>query len=385
MYANKNVVPDAVPDAAPPGPTLQERRFAALRGCDRVLSGGRPQTLRERLTALAEESGPAYDLDQRPDFYGDGVLRALETRVAGLLGTEDAAVFPTGTMAQQVAMRIWSERRGDRNIALHPLHHPEVHERRAYASLGGLRSVWPTTEPRIPTPQELRDFDETYAVLALELPLREAGFVLPTWEELTATVAAARTPVHFDGARLWESVFHLGHSLPEIATLADSVYVSFYKTIGGVSGAALAGDREFVKIAKAWRHRYGGQLFQQWPAALSALAGLDRELPRLESYVAHAKVVAGALAGALAALPGARVFPEPPHTHQFQLWLPYPARALDEAGIRLAEESGLGLFGGWRDSALPGLATTEVTVSSAALEWTAKDVATGVDSLLALL
>ena len=372
-------------DHAAPAQSVQERRFAAYRRCDRVLSGGRPQTLRERLAALSEEAGQAYDLDQRPDFYGDGVVRALERRTAELLGAEDAAFFPTGTMAQQVAMRIWSERRGERNIALHPLAHPEVHERRAYAGLSGLRSVWPTTAPRIPTPQELRDFDEPYAVLTLELPLREAGFVLPTWEELTATVAAADTPVHFDGARLWESAVHLGRGLPEIAALADSVYVSFYKTLGGPNGAALTGDRGFVRTAKAWRHRYGGQLFQQWPAALSALAGLDRELPRLTSYVDHAKVVALALADALEAVPGARVFPEPPHTHQFQLWLPRPAEALDEAGLRLAEESGLALFGGWRDSALPGLSMTEVTVASAALEWTAGDVVAGVEALLALL
>ncbi|MFE3107903.1 threonine aldolase family protein [Kitasatospora indigofera] len=373
------------PAAAVAGPSVQERRFAALRGCERLLSGTRPQNLRERLAALTAEAEQAHDLDRRPDFYGDGVVRALEERVAALLGAADAAFFPTGTMAQQVAMRIWADRRGERNVALHPLSHPERHERRAYATLGGLHSVWPTTEPRIPTPEEIRGFDESYAVLTLELPLREAGFVLPTWDELTATVSAEDAPVHFDGARLWESTFHLGHSLPEIAALADSVYVSFYKTLGGVSGAALTGDREFVRTAKAWRHRYGGQLFQQWPAALSALAGLDRELPLLESYVTHAKVVAAALADALAVVPGARVFPEPPHTHQFQVWLPYPARVLDEAGLRLAEESGLGLFGGWRDSALPGLAMTEVTVAGPALEWTAKDVTAGVEALLALL
>ncbi|MFC9329715.1 threonine aldolase family protein [Kitasatospora sp. NPDC057015] len=382
MDVNQN---DEAPAGTAPGPSVKERRFAALRGCERLLSGTRPQTMRERLAALTAEADLVHDLDQQPDFYGDGVVRALEERVAGLLGAEDAAFFPTGTMAQQVALRIWSERRGERNVALHPLAHPEVHERRAYATLGGLHSVWPTTAPRIPTPRELRDFDESYAVLTLELPLRDAGFVLPTWEELTATVAAESAPVHFDGARLWESTVHLGHSLPEIAALADSVYVSFYKTLGGVSGAALTGDREFVGAAKAWRHRYGGQLFQQWPAALSALAGLERELPLLESYVTHAKVVAAALADALAAVPGARVFPEPPHTHQFQLWLPYPARVLDEAGIRLAEEAGTGLFGGWRDSALPGLALTEVTVAGPALEWTAKDVAAGVEALLALL
>ncbi|GFN04856.1 hypothetical protein Smic_34120 [Streptomyces microflavus] len=71
-----------------------------------------------------------------------------------------------------------------------------------------------------------------------------------------------------------------------------------------------------------------GQLFQQYPAALSALIGLDRELPLLPTYVDHAKVVAGAMAEGFAAagVPWFRVHPEPPHTHQFQVWLPYGPR-----------------------------------------------------------
>ncbi|WP_371518280.1 low specificity L-threonine aldolase [Kitasatospora sp. NBC_01300] len=359
-------------------PSLPDRRFAALRGCERILSGDRPQSMRERLAALAGEGG-GHDLDHRPDQYGDGVVRTLEHKVADLLGTEDAAFFPTGTMAQQVALRIHAEAAGLRTVATHPLAHTDQHERHALGVLTGLRSVWPTTAPRQPTVEELRSFDEPYAALSLELPLREAGFVLPDWAELAALAGVVReecgAALHLDGARLWESVFHLGHPLPEIVALADSVYVSFYKTLGGISGAALAGSRGFVRTAKAWRHRYGGQLYQQWPAALAALAGLDARLPLLERYVTHAKVVAEALDAAFAAVPGARVHPAPPHTHQFQLWLPYAAGELDEAGLGLAEEAGVALFGGWRERDLPGLAMTEVTVSSSALDWTAADVA----------
>ncbi|MEU9076671.1 threonine aldolase family protein [Kitasatospora sp. NPDC004745] len=371
MYGNRSEDPDGSDR-----PSLPDRRFAALRGCERILSGARPQSMRERLAALAAADG---GLDHRPDQYGDGVVRTLERRVADLLGTEDAAFFPTGTMAQQVALRIHAEAAGLRTVATHPLAHTDRAERQALGVLTGLRSVWPTIAPRQPTAAELRAFDEPYAALSLELPLREAGFVLPDWAELTALAEVVRAEhgaaLHVDGARIWESVRHLGHSLPEIAGLADSVYVSFYKTLGGVSGAALAGAAGFVRTARAWRHRYGGQVYQQWPAVLAALAGLDDELPRLDRYVAHARTVAAALAAAFAAVPGARVHPAPPHTHQFQLWLPYRAEELEEATLGLAEDTGTGLFGGWRERDLPGLSMTEVTVAAAALDWTAAEVA----------
>lgn len=74
--------------------------------------------------------------------------------------------------------------------------------------------------------------------------------------------------------------------------------------------------------------------------------------------------------------------PHQPHTHRFQVWLPYPAADLDEAGLRLAEETRTTLFGRWWESGPPGLAMTEVTVASSALEWTADDVAAAVAAFL---
>nr|WP_190057408.1 beta-eliminating lyase-related protein [Streptomyces echinoruber] len=369
---------------------LRERRRAACRSVRRVLARpGYLGTLRERL-ALLERAGEVYDLDERGDLYGDGVVEALERKIAGLLGTEAAAFFPTGTMAQQVALRCWAGRTGNPAVALHALAHPEVHERHALSQVTGLRPLHVTTEPRPTTAREVRELPEPFGALMLELPLRDAGFLLPTWEELCAVVEAARerdAVVHVDGARLWETTVHFGRPLDEIAALADSVYVSFYKSLGGYGGAALAGPSTLVDEAKTWRHRYGGQVFQQFPTVLAALVGLERELPRLPDYVRHARVVAAALREGLAAagVPWARVHPEVPHTHEFQLWLPYDADVLAEAAVRTAEETGTLLFAHAWDPKGPGLACTEVSVQAAGLEWTADDVRAAVGDFAARL
>ncbi|WP_407696608.1 threonine aldolase family protein [Streptantibioticus cattleyicolor] len=366
-----------------------ERRRRAWRGAARVL-GPVPETIGERLARLAEGAGEAAG--RITDFYGDGVVAEVEEKVAELLGTEAAAFFPTGTMAQQAALRCWAGRTGNEVVAHHPLAHPEVHEDDALRALTRLRTVRPTTEPRLPSAEEVRAVPEPFGTLMVELPLRDAGFALPSWEELTATVEAARerdAVVHFDGARLWECAPHFGRTLPEVAGLADSVYVSFYKSLRGMSGAALAGPAAFVEEAVVWRHRYGGQVFQQWPAALDALAGLRDELPRLPGYVAHAKVVARALDTALAEAgePWFRVHPYPPHTHQFQVWLPYPAELLTEAAVRQAERTGTALFRTWSaPGAAPGVAMSEVTVSGPGhLGWTPEVVREAVGDFLALV
>ncbi|MEU0579032.1 beta-eliminating lyase-related protein [Streptomyces griseoincarnatus] len=360
-------------------PTPRERRIAAWRNAPRVPARlGFLAPLKERLRLL-EAAGDVHDLDETSDIYGNGVVEALERRVAELLGTEAAAFFPTGTMAQQVALRCWAGRTGDPAVALHPMSHPEVHERNAFSQVSGLRPVHFANEPRLPTAEEVRDFAEPFGALMLELPLRDAGFVLPTWDELTEVVEAARerdAVVHFDGARLWECTEHFGKSLEEIAGLADSVYVSFYKSLDAFGGAALAGPASLIEEARAWRHRYGGAVFQQFPTALSALIGLDRELPRLPEYVRHARVVAAALREGLEAggLPWFRVHPEAPHTHDFQVWLPYETEFVAETAIRAGEETGTMLFANHWDPKGPGLTFTEVYVRAAAMEWTAGDV-----------
>ena len=354
-------------------------RFQVSRDCVRRLSGIRPTTMAEQLAALAEAP---VDLGVMGDRYGDGPVAQLEERVAALLGKPAAVFFPTGTMAQQVALRCWAARAGNPTVALHPQAHPEVHERHAFSTLSGLRTVWPTTAPRQPTAAELRALDEPFGTLMVELPLREPGFVLPTWDELVELTSVARSRgafVHFDGARLWETTPHFGHELADIAALADTVYVSFYKTLAGLAGAALVGPADVMSEARAWRHRYGGNLFQQWPAVLSALAGVDAIIPQLPSFVEHAAVVAVALSE----LPGARVHPLPPHTHQFQLWLPHPAERLNAAAVALAEDDKVWFAYGWTDRPPTGLSVAEISIGESALDWTAEDVTRVATDLLA--
>jgi threonine aldolase len=364
------------------------RRTAAHRAARKVLSPADP-TLAGALAALAADAvavlGPAgVDLTGSVDSYGDGIVRELENRVATLLGLPAAAFFPTGTMAQQVALRCWAGRTGNPLVALHPLAHSELHEGESLTTVAGLRTVHTTDAPRLPTPAEVRDIAEPFGTLMLELPLREAGFILPTWDELVATVGAARerqAMIHIDGARLWECTTHFGRDLPQIAGLADSVYVSLYKSLGGISGAVLAGPPSFVDEARAWRHRYGGRPYQQFPQVLSALVGLERELPRLPSYVEQARMVAEVLRAELATVGWFRVAPEVAHTHQFTVWLPYDAGDLREACVVQAEETGVSLFRNWWSlgpSGPPGVAKTEVTIGAEALDWTREDVAEAV-------
>ncbi|MEU6974419.1 MULTISPECIES: beta-eliminating lyase-related protein [unclassified Streptomyces] len=368
-----------VPDGTEDETTALRR---ALREAPRKLWDASPDgTVAARLRELADWAATTPHADTPLDVYGDGVVAEVEDRVARALGFPAAAFFPTGTMAQQVALRCWAGRTGNPVVALHPLAHPEVHEDQAFTTVGGLRTTHPTTAPRLPTADEVRDHPEPFGALMLELPLRDAGFVLPTWDELVDVVEAARerdAVVHFDGARLWETPTRFGRELPEIAGLADSVYVSFYKSLGGMSGAAVAGPEDLIDEARLWRHRYGGDVFQQYPAAMSALRGLETELPRLPSYVAHARMAATVLREVFeeAGVGWFRVHPEPPHTHQFQVWLPYAPEALTAASLALAQE-GTALFRRWFPGPAggpPGTAMTEVTISAPGLEWTADDV-----------
>ncbi|MEV0453061.1 beta-eliminating lyase-related protein [Streptomyces sp. NPDC050600] len=379
-----------VPDASEDETTALRR---ALREAPRKLWDASPDgTVAARLRELADWAETSPHADAPLDVYGDGVVAEVEDRVARALGFPAAAFFPTGTMAQQVTLRCWAGRTGNPVVALHPLAHPEVHEDQAFTTVGALRTTHPTGAPRLPTADEVRDHPEPFGTLMLELPLRDAGFVLPTWDELVHVVEAARerdAVVHFDGARIWETPTRFGRELPEIAGLADSVYVSFYKSLGGMSGAAVAGPEDLIAEARLWRHRYGGDVFQQYPAAMSALRGLETELPRLPAYVAHARMVATVLREVFeeAGEGWFRVHPEPPHTHQFQVWLPYAPEALTAASLALAER-GTALFRRWFPGPAggpPGVSTTEVTISAPGLEWTAEDVRTAARDFLAKL
>ena len=198
-------------------------------------------------------------------------------------------------MAQQIALRVHADRSGRRVVAFHPTCHLELHEDKAYQRLHGLVGRPVGNARELMTLDDLAAVKEPLAAVVFELPQREIGGLLPSWHDLRAQVALVRetgAAVHLDGARLWECTAYFGKGLQEIAALFDSVYVSFYKGLGGLAGCCLAGDESLVGQAREWRSRHGGTLFAMWPYAAAGLVGLRDRLPRMGRYVAHARAIA---------------------------------------------------------------------------------------------
>jgi threonine aldolase len=354
-----------------------ERRAAARRQCTRWLSGHGEIPPADWLRETAEAA-----TETELDRYGArGEVMALEREVAELLGKEAAAFMPSGVMAQQAALRSWVERSSTDAVAVHGLSHFVLHELNALSELHRLRVQHLTDEPRVATVADLDAVPGPLAAVSIELPLRDAGYLLPTWEELVAFSDRARergVPLHLDGARLWESQPFYGRPHADIAALADSVYVSFYKGLGGMAGAALAGPVDLVEQARRWRSRHGGTLFTMLPYAVSARAGLAKRLPRMASYVGRA----GELATGLAALDGVRVLPDPPCTNAFRLFVEAPLEALQDANVAVMESDKVALLGWCRAAEVPGWAMCEVTVGDATMDWEVDDQVAAVAALV---
>jgi threonine aldolase len=348
------------------------------RRCRRFLSAPAQHNMRERLLALAAR--PEADSDD-VDFYGEGgPVAEVERRVAELLGKPAAGWVSKGVIAQQAALRVWTERTGRPVVAVHPLSHLERDEGSAYERLHGLRPV------RVGdlSPFTVKDLEwagELPGVVTVELPLRFAGLLLPDWDDLRAIsdwCRERRIPLHFDGARLWESASHYGRSLAEIAALADSVYVSFYKGLGGLGGAALAGAPEFLAECAPWLLRHGGQQFHSYPYALAALAGLDADLPKLAGFRDRAIALAAAVGG----IEGVFVTPQPPHVNGFHLYLPGSPAVLRERHLRIAAEHGDWLFSQFWPTSAHGQSVVELRVNDSTAAFTDAEVVQRIRTLI---
>lgn len=353
------------------------RKKADLRrSCDRFLSHDPPVDPRQTLFDLAAFLPEGTEAD----FYDEGALiEDFEARIAAMLGKPAAVFGPSGKMLQNAALRVWADRRNCPTIALHPQSHIAAEEAEAYQRVFALQGTDLGEANRLAEPADLEKIAEPLGAVALELPLRRLGCRLHPWTDVErfAEIAGARDlPLHADAARIWESQPFYRRSPAEIAAPFDSLYVSFYKGLGGLAGGALAGPEDVVAEVRLWRQRCGGQLVHLFPYIAAALKGLEDRLPRMAAYHEKAK----SIARALRALPGVRVTPDPPQANALLVVLETDGD-LREAVLDVAEENGLWLFNEPLASPYDGLGLFEITVREGAMALSDREIAEGVLAL----
>jgi threonine aldolase len=232
------------------------------------------------LSRLAEDDGVVAD-----EFSRRGVVAVLEERMAEKLGKEMAVFMPSGTLANNLALRLLA-RRGRRVLVQRESHIyndsgdcaqelsgltlvPLAPERATFNLAEVEAELARGEEGRVSTP---------VGVISIESPVRRVLGEVFDFAEMERIVALAREKqigLHLDGARLFLASAYTGIAPERYAALFDTVYVSLYKYLNAASGAILAGPRQLLDDLYHQRRMFGGGLRQAWPYAVVALHYLD--------------------------------------------------------------------------------------------------------------
>ncbi|KAJ3157581.1 hypothetical protein HDU86_003233 [Geranomyces michiganensis] len=252
------------------------------------------------------------------DVYGAGGHKeGFETRIAqDTLGKKHGLFFFTGVQAQLVACKIHCTRKGRNIVAWHHQSHLEAHEERAFAELWRFdRLLLGTSAMIMPTVADVEalvslPIQQRPGVIVLELPNRELG--CPTYSFADLVIISklckdADVALHCDGARIWEIEPYYkksGASFKELTALFDSVYVSFYKGLGGVVGAMLvSNDEGFIKEAKIWQRRCGGNAYTTYQETVDCERGFNLNIGTFAAKYEKMVAVAAGTASGIAHLP----------------------------------------------------------------------------------
>lgn len=299
----------------------------------------------KRTAGVLKEAFGRVDNHVPSDQYGAGkVIEDFQQKMTDYLGKEAGVFFPSGTMAQQAALRIWCDAKGLKRVAYHPLSHLEIHEQDGLKELHGIETVLLADKNRLIELDDIKNLGEEVACILLELPQREIGGQLPDFEELEQISGWCRNngiKLHLDGARLLETLPYYRKTAAQVAELFDSVYVSFYKGIGGIAGAVLVGDEEFMQQSKIWKRRYGGDLISLYPYILSANYYFDMRAGRMGQYYEEAKK----LAELFNFCHTVSTVPLKPVTNMFHVHIERPLEAAARIISEVQQETGIGITG----------------------------------------
>jgi threonine aldolase len=240
------------------------------------------------------------------DVFGDDpTVKELEAETAALLGKESALFTPSGTMANQLAIRGHTEP-GD-EILVEANAHVYYYESGGPAALSGVmcrclngrRGIFGGAEIEAALRPPDQHFARTRLVCVENTHNRGGGKIWPL-ERIQEVAAKARKhglQLHLDGARLWNASVAAGIPERDYAAHFDSVSVCFSKGLGAPIGSALAGPRSFIERVRRFRKMLGGGMRQAGIIAAGALFALRNHRVRLAEDHVNAKALASGLAG----------------------------------------------------------------------------------------
>lgn len=239
------------------------------------------------------------------DVFGeDPTVLELESAVAELLGKEAGVFVPSGTMGNQIALRIHT-RPGD-EVILEADAHIRHYESGAAAGLSGVQICPLTGENGILTAADVasavrpgNEWDPPSRMVALENTHNRAGGTIHPLGTIQAIGQVARDhgmAFHLDGARLWNASAETGIKESDYAAPFDSISVCLSKGLGSPVGSVLVGSTPYIKEARRIRKMFGGGMRQVGVLAAAGLYALNQNRPRLSEDHKKARLLAEGLA-----------------------------------------------------------------------------------------
>ena len=246
------------------------------------------------------------------DVYGeDPTVNRLEQRAAEIFGREAALFVPSGTMGNQIALKVHT--RPGQEIICEDRAHIFNYEMAMLAHFSGC-----LVRP-VPAPDGILTWDRVERVIAPKIYYRAqtglislenthnmaGGTVYPpeVFNDISERAHQAGLPVHLDGARIFNAATALGKPVAEISRNADSVMFCLSKGLGAPVGSLLVGSRAFIDQARGYRKSLGGGMRQAGVLAAAGLIALETMPARLADDHANAKF----LAAGLSQIPGLRL------------------------------------------------------------------------------
>ena len=234
----------------------------------------------------------------------DPTVNRLVEMVCELIGKEDAIFLPTGTMCNQIAVRVFCGA-GD-EIIMDQTAHVANNEVAGAAALSGAsilplhgqRGIFTASQVEAVIRPDKLHHPSSRMVLIEQTSNAGGGAIWPleTIQEISALAKEHGLAMHMDGARLFNASIATGISPKEYADNFDSVYIDFTKGLGAPVGSALAGSKDFISQAWRWKHQFGGAMRQAGIIAAAAVYALEHHIDRLSDDHRNAQTLAHGLA-----------------------------------------------------------------------------------------